>query len=368
LRFSKFGPPSVLAIEEVLRPEPGDGEALVKVKAAAINPSDVKNVAGHFSETTLPRTPGRDFSGVVVAGTEYEGTEVWSSSPGLSVTRDGAQAEYVTVPEEALSLKPRTLSLEQAATIGVPFITAYFALARAAQLESGETILIIGVNGAVGQAAMQIANWRKSRVLGAARSLDPIPGAVAVINTKTEDLPKRAFELTDGKGVDAVLDAVGGPMFEPALHCLRAGGRQVAITSTGDRRVSFDLVDLYHNVSRLIGVDSMKFTPHDISVITDDLRQGFEANILKARLSTRYRSKMRSKPTNESPAAPPEPSRCSPCPNSIAPSEAPNLQPRGRRTCIWDKFPASQSREAGIRSDSFQAGDQNANYCSRKFS
>ena len=281
LRFSKFGPPSVLRIEEIPRPEPRVGEALVRVKAAAINPSDVKNVAGRFSGTTLPRTPGRDFSGVVVAGTKYEGDEVWSSGPGLGMTRDGVQAEYVIVPEEALSLKPRTLSLEQAATIGVPFITGWFALVRAAQLEAGETILIIGAGGAVGQAATQIANWRKARVLGAARSSDPIPGTVAVINTTTEDLRKRVLELTDGKGVDAILDAVGGPMFEPALGCLRIGGRQVAITSTGDRRVSFDLVDFYHNESRLIGVDSIKFTPYEVFVIADELRQGFEANILK---------------------------------------------------------------------------------------
>jgi NADPH2:quinone reductase len=83
LRFRRFGPPSVLAIEEVPRPEPLDDEALVQVKAAAINPSDVKNVSGHFSGTTLPRTPGRDFSGVVVAGRKYQGQEVWSSGPGL---------------------------------------------------------------------------------------------------------------------------------------------------------------------------------------------------------------------------------------------------------------------------------------------
>src|ERR1700745_1323191 len=162
LRFSRFGLPSVLRIEEIPRPEPHDGEALVKVKAAAINPSDVKNVAGVFSGRTLPRTAGRDFSGVVVAGTKYVGEEVWSSGPDLGITCDGAQAEYVTVPEEALSLKPRTLSLEQAAAIGVPFITAWFALVRAAQLEGGETILIIGIGGAVGPAAMQIASWRKA--------------------------------------------------------------------------------------------------------------------------------------------------------------------------------------------------------------
>ena len=134
LRFSKFGPPSVLAVEEIPTPEPRDGEALVRVKAAAINPSDVKNVAGRFSGTTLPRTPGRDFSGIVTVGTKYQGAEVWSSGPGLGIARDGAQAEYVIVPEEALSLKPRTLGFEQAATIGVPFITAWFALVRAAPL------------------------------------------------------------------------------------------------------------------------------------------------------------------------------------------------------------------------------------------
>jgi NADPH:quinone reductase len=205
------------------------------------------------------------------------------AAPGLGVSRDGAQAEYVTVPEEALSVKPRRLSLEQAATIGVPCITAWFALVRAAQLEAEETILIIGAAGAVGQAATQIANWRKARVLGAGRSSDPIPGAVAVINTRTEDLPECVFELTDGKGVDAVLDTVGGPMFEPALRCLRIGGRQIAITSTGDRRVSFDLIDFLHNQSRLIGVDSMKFSPHDISEIANELRLGFEANVLKTR-------------------------------------------------------------------------------------
>ncbi|HEU5246188.1 MAG TPA: zinc-binding alcohol dehydrogenase family protein [Candidatus Udaeobacter sp.] len=281
LRFSKFGSPSVLTIEEILRPEPRAGEALVQVKAAAINPSDVKNVAGHFPATTLPRTPGRDFSGIVVAGTTYQGQEVWSSGPGLDITRDGAQSEYVTVPEEALALKPCTLSLEQVAAIGVPFITAWVALVRAAELQAGETILIIGAASAVGQTTTQIANWRKARVLGAVRSSNPVPGAAAVINTTTDDLRDRVFELTNGKGVDAVLDTVGGAMFEPALRSLRISGRQVAISSTGDRRVSFDLIDFYHNLSRLIGVDSMKFTSRDIAAIADELRLGFEAGALK---------------------------------------------------------------------------------------
>src|SRR3982074_226606 len=111
LRFSSFGPPSVLRIEEVPIPQPGDGEVLVRVKAAAINPADYKNVSGHFKNTTLPRTPGKDFAGIVVKGQHHAGEDVWSSPPNLGVTRDGSHAEYVVVPAEALSLKPKSLSM-----------------------------------------------------------------------------------------------------------------------------------------------------------------------------------------------------------------------------------------------------------------
>jgi NADPH:quinone reductase len=281
LRFSQFGTPSVLHIEEVARPESGNGEVLVQIQAAAINPSDVKNVAGQFPATTLPRTPGRDFSGVVVAGPRYEGKQVWSSAPGLGLTRDGVHAESAVVPAECLSLLPANLTPQQASVIGVPFITAWVALNRAAKLQAGETILIIGAAGAVGQAATQIANLQKARVLAGATSSDPIAGAEAVINTTKEDVGKRAHALTSGRGVDVVFDTVGGPMFEPALKSLRIGGRQVAITSTRDRRVSFDLVDFYHNESHLIGVDSMKLTPRDVGEIADELRQGFETSALR---------------------------------------------------------------------------------------
>ena len=281
LRFHKFGPPTVLAIEEIPQPEPREGEALVRIMAAAINPADVKNVAGHFTGTTLPRTPGRDFAGIVVAGARHIGEEVWGSGPGLGITSDGVQAEYAAIPALALCRKPRNLSMEQAASVGVPFTTAWAALMRAAQLQRGETILIVGTRGAVGQAAAQIANWKKARVIGADRTSGPIPGADAVINTATEDLRQRVLELTGGKGVDAVFDTVGGPMFEPALRSLRVGGRQVAITSTGDQRVSFNLVDFYHNLSRLIGVDSNHFSPKDVSEIAGELVPGFESNALK---------------------------------------------------------------------------------------
>src|SRR5271163_4173194 len=131
LRFAEFGPPSVLRIEEVPIPEPGEGEALNQVKAAAINPSDIGNVAGHFEHTTLPRTPGRDFAGVVAKGKYHEGAEVWGSSGQLGIVHDGSHAEYVVVPAETLSFKPKSLSMAQAAAIGVPYITAWASLVNA---------------------------------------------------------------------------------------------------------------------------------------------------------------------------------------------------------------------------------------------
>jgi NADPH2:quinone reductase len=281
LRFAEFGPPAVLRIEEVTIPEPAKGEALVQVMAAGINPSDILNVAGRFKSTTLPRTPGRDFAGVVVKGRSHEGEEVWGSAPKLGIDRDGSHAQYVVVPAETLSLKPKPLSMAQAAAIGIPYITAWASLVSAAQIRPGETVLIVGAAGAVGQAATQIANWKQARVIGGGLRSDHIPGTESVINTQTEDLSERVLELTAGRGVDAVFDTVGGPLFEPALRSLKHGGRHVAIASTGDPRVSFNLRDFYHNFSRLFGIDSYGLTSLQIGEIANELCAGFEIGVLK---------------------------------------------------------------------------------------
>ena len=273
LRFAEF--------EEVAIPEPGEGEALVRVQAAAINPSDIADVLGRFEKTTLPRTPGRDFAGVVVKGKRHEGEEVWGSSPNLGIVRDGSHAEYVVVPVEALSRKPKGLSMAQAAAIGVPFLTAWTSVVSAAQLQRGETILIVGAAGAVGQAAAQIAKWKQARVIGADITSDPIPGTESAVNTKTEDLRERVLELTARRGVDVVFDTVGGAMFEPALRSLASGGRQVVISSAGEPRVSFNLMDFYHNASRLIEVDSYGLTAQQAGEIAGTLRPGFETGVLK---------------------------------------------------------------------------------------
>lgn len=280
LRFYQFGPPSVLSIEEVDRPQPHRGEAVVRVRAAAVNPSDVKNVSGHFTQTALPRTPGRDFAGTVVEGDQLQGVDVWGTGAGLGITRDGTHAEYVVAPIHILLRKPENLSMEQAAAIGVSFTTAWTALMQAARLQAGETILIVGALGAVGQAAVQIAKWKDAQVIGAVLGTVSIPGADAAIDTTVGDLQEQVLEITGGRGADVVLDTVGGRMFEPSLRALRRGGRQVAISSTGERHVCFDLVDFYHNASRLIGVDSVQLTPEELQETSTALLQGFESHAL----------------------------------------------------------------------------------------
>ncbi len=147
----QFGDPKVLKVEEVPTPQPGSHEVLVAVKAAAINPSDVKNVAGTMHGTTLPRIPGRDFAGIITQGESgLVGHEVWGTGGDIGFTRDGSHAEYLLVPLTAVTPKPATLSMEAAGNAGLTFVTAWSAMVTAANVSSGETAVIIGAAGRSG--------------------------------------------------------------------------------------------------------------------------------------------------------------------------------------------------------------------------
>src|SRR5215469_11639133 len=138
LRFSQFGSfAQALRIEDLPQPEPQEDEVLVKVAAASINPSDTKNVLGKMEGTILPRTPGRDFAGTVVAGAkEWIGKEVWGSGGDTGFTRDGAHAEYIVVPSQGVAPKPSRLSMAEAAAVGTNYITAYRGLVETAGVAS----------------------------------------------------------------------------------------------------------------------------------------------------------------------------------------------------------------------------------------
>jgi NADPH:quinone reductase-like Zn-dependent oxidoreductase len=171
--------------------------------------------------------------------------------------------------------------MEQAAAVGAPYVAAWCALVVAAHVQPDETVLVTGASGAVGRAATQIAHWKKARVIGA-DSADAAFGVDHFIDARNKDIPTEVMALTDGRGAHVVLDAVGGPVFEPALKSLGLAGRQVAITSVGKRRVEFDLMDFYHGRHRLIGVDTAQLTGLEIAQIFDSFRLGFEQGCLQS--------------------------------------------------------------------------------------
>lgn len=168
LRFARFGSPDVLELVERPIPQATDDEVVVRVDAAAVQPSDIKGVAGMMEGTVLPRTPGRDFTSVVVEGPrELLGRAVWGTAGDLGFTRDGTHAEYVRFPAAGLGPRPATLSVEQAAAVPLTFITAWIGLINAAQLHEGESVVVFGASGGVGGAVTQLAHWRGARVIGA---------------------------------------------------------------------------------------------------------------------------------------------------------------------------------------------------------
>lgn len=286
IRFERFGDPSVLELVDVAEPAAHDATAVVRIMAASINPSDVKNVAGAMTQTTLPRIPGRDYAGVVEAGpAEWIGAEVWGTGGDTGFTRDGTHAALIAVPVASLRRKPDALDFDEAASIGVNYMAAWCGL-EAAALKAGETVLLIGAGGGVGGAAAQIARRLGARVIGADRRAPRPDAPINDIAEKriigAEDLPAAVRAATGGKGADVVFDLVGGVMFRDAIACLALRGRLVEIAATGQREVSFDLRDFYHNESRLFGVDTLKRDLTASAEVLEALAPGFVAGDYRA--------------------------------------------------------------------------------------
>jgi NADPH2:quinone reductase len=288
--IERFGDPSDLRPTEVPRPDPAEREILVEVHAAAVNRSDVLNARGSFAFTTLPRIPGRDFAGVVVEGPqELVGKEVWGTGGGeLGFVRDGSHARYLAVPRNAVVPKSDTLSLEEAGASGLAYVTAGSALVELGNVSEGETIFVTGAAGGVGSAAVMIARWKGARVIGAIKDESERPmaqwaGVDVIIDTSREAVTDAVKAATGGGGADLVLDAVGGPLFEPALNCLSEKGRMVVITTTPDKRhLSFNLLDFYRKGLRLFGLMTSFLDAEGSAAVLRNLGPGFDEGVLRA--------------------------------------------------------------------------------------
>jgi NADPH2:quinone reductase len=260
-------------------------ELLIELRASAVNPSDVKAATGLMPYAVFPRTSGRDYAGVVIDGPEgWIGREVFGSSGDLGNRRDGTHATHLAVEADAVVEKPKGLSCEEAAGIGVPFVTAMEGLRRAGIPKSGETVLVMGVNGKVGQAAVQIASWHGARVIGVVRKREPYEGhansAVEVIDASATDVALRVRELSGGKGADVVFNTVGDPYFEAAHKSLALRGRQILI-ATIERVVPFNILEFYRGQHTYVGIDTLGLSSIATGAVLRELSSGFASGHLK---------------------------------------------------------------------------------------
>lgn len=285
-REDEASTPALTLVRDHPVPVPAAGHLLIRVLASAIHPSDVLNAQGNFSYTSYPRVPGRDFTGTVVAvgppEPEPEISSNTSSSPSSSsnhdgkrhtdnslllgatvfgtsgnthaFTADGFHAEYAVVPAAGVARVPAAIdAVAAAATLGVPWTTAGLALERA-RVRQGETVLVLGANGAVGRAAVSLARAKGCKVLKGVRG-----GAGGDVDTTGDPLLERVGEITGGKGVDVVVDAVGSEALTgAAVKRLGKDGRLVFVAGKGELRI--DMREFYRMGKSVVGCNSLNET------------------------------------------------------------------------------------------------------------
>ncbi len=283
VRFHAHGGPEVLRYEDAPDPVAGPGEALVRVRACAMNHLDLWQRRGMDRVSlNFPHISGADVAGEVISTPNGElaaGRRVMLQ-PGLSCGRcaacldgrdnecakydvlgyrsDGGYAEIVKVPVQNLIAIPDAIDFVEAAAFPLAFLTAWHMLLTRAQLHAGEDVLVLGAGSGVGQAAIQIAAKHGARViatagndekLGKARQL----GARDVINHDTQDVPGKVRELTNGRGVDIVFEHVGVATWDRSLKSLSRGGRLVTCGATTGHDASLDLRVLFVRQLSLLG-------------------------------------------------------------------------------------------------------------------
>lgn len=226
----EIGPAEVLRMEDLPVPEPGPGEARVKIAAAGVNFIDTYQRSGQYP-VALPYVPGVEAAGIVDA----VGPDVDQVKPGDTVAyamQPGAYAEYAVVPAWKLVPVPEAIELEQAAAVMLQGMTAHYLALSTFPLQPGHTALVHAAAGGVGTLLVQIAKRRGARVIGTVSTEEKAAlarqlGADEVILYTQVDFEAEVKRLTDGRGVDVVYDSVGRDTFDKSLNCLRPRGYMV---------------------------------------------------------------------------------------------------------------------------------------------
>ena len=239
VRFHEFGDASVLKLEELPKPRPGEGEVLLKVEAIGLNRAEVMFRSGKYIDTpSLPSLIGYEASGVIEAAgpgvTGLKPGDRVSSIPSFSMTKYGSYGEYAVFPASAVAPYPQHLSPIEGASIWMQYITAYGVI-EFGGLQKGQYFLVTAAASSVGLAAIQIAKFVGATSIATTRNQAKAKalanaGADFVINTETEDLVQRVQDITGGKGFAIAFDPIAGPGLEGLA---KAAGQQATIIEYG---------------------------------------------------------------------------------------------------------------------------------------
>jgi NADPH:quinone reductase-like Zn-dependent oxidoreductase len=266
VRIHKFGggPQDLVYEENVMQPDPKEGELLVKVYATGVTPNEIKWI-WYNPDISLPIILGHELSGIVEevgskVTNQRVGEAVYGLTDTLSFTRDGAEADYVIAMDSEIAPKPQSLDHEHAAAVPMAGLTAWQALFDHAHLSSKDTILIHGAAGGVGSFAVQLARWIGAYIIGTTSehnsSFLKDLGVNDVIDYKKTSFEDRVHD------VDVVFDTVGGKTLERSWQVLRKGGKLVSVASQ-DLPTTFDKLQAYFKEKReSYGIDATWFIVH----------------------------------------------------------------------------------------------------------
>jgi NADPH2:quinone reductase len=264
-------------MEEIPAPELQSGGAIIDVRASALNFPDVLMIAGKYqSQPPFPFSPGGEFAGVISAVAE-DVTDFKVGDEVFGGVGHGCFAEQICVPAAGLRHKPKGMSFAQASGISTTYGTSYYALKQRAQLQPGETLLVLGAAGGVGLAAVELGKAMGARVIAAASTDEKLAiaktaGADELINYSDGELKEKVKALTEGRGADVIYDPVGGDLFDQCMRSINWYGRVLVVGFVGGDipRVPTNLILL--KSCQVVGVFYGAFSAR----YPQDSRQNFE--------------------------------------------------------------------------------------------
>lgn len=278
IRVHKFGEPEVMQLENIAEPTPNSQQLKISVKAVGVNPVDTYIRSGVYPiSPELPYTPGKDAAGIV---TEI-GSEINNFSVGDRVyvcgCLTGSYAEYLLCEMGQVFHLPDNIGFSEGATLGVPYSTAYYALNFRAHALPEETLLVHGASGSVGLAAVQIAKSNGLKVIGTAGSDEGLKllaeqGVFAALNHNSDNYMAEILELTDGRGVDVILEMLANVNLNNDLDTLAQNGRVVVIGSRGP--IEIDPRKTMGKNSAILGMSLFNLKPQEMEQIHAAIRAG----------------------------------------------------------------------------------------------